>query len=285
MLLPSDELAAAHAEARRVAERLRLAFGAQKGIAGTWLGAGIGSSIDDQDHRPFLPGDDPRYLDWKAYARTGQYIMKVYREEVTPQIDLLFDASASMFFEPSKRMRALELLYFALESGIRLRASVACWFLGERARRIELDDLIGHDVVLGDPGMVPDLSQVGLRARSLRVMVSDLLYPGEARPIVSLLSMRKGRGIVLAPFCGAESDPDWEGNRELVDVETKSSRVQRINPSTLAKYHEAYTRHFDMWRDECRRHDVLLARIGGEEDLETALRPEAMRQGAILPWR
>jgi hypothetical protein len=209
--------------------------------------------------------------------------MKVYREEVTPQIDLLFDASASMFFDERKRSRALELLYFSAESGLRLRASVACWWMGERARRIELEDLMAHDLELS-LGTEIDLSQVVLRARSLRVLVSDLLFPGEARPLVSLLSVRKGRGIVLAPFCRAESHPDWEGNRELVDVESRGSRVQRIDASTLAKYHQAYARHFDLWREECRRQDVLLARVG-EGELEEALRPEAIARGAVVPWR
>src|SRR5688572_26423241 len=146
MSLRRDELESAHKSARSVGERLRLSIGAQKGLAGNWLGVGIGSSIDYQDHRPFLTGDDPRYLDWKAYARTGQLTMKVYREEVTPQVDLLFDASASMFFEASKRRRALELLYFVIESGLRMRAAVACWMLGKRARRIELAELMAHEL-------------------------------------------------------------------------------------------------------------------------------------------
>jgi uncharacterized protein (DUF58 family) len=287
MSLRRDELESAHRSARSVAERLRLSIGAQKGLAGNWLGVGIGSSIDYQDHRPFLTGDDPRYLDWKAYARTGQLTMKVYREEVTPQVDLLFDASASMFFEPGKRRRALELLYFVVESALRMRAAVACWMIGKRARRIEVDDLMAHELALdaGPAGEMLELSQVGLRARSLRVVVSDLLYPGDARGLVSALAARKGRGIVIAPFCAAESDPDWEGNRELVDVESGGARVQRISGSALERYRDAYARHFEIWRDECRRHDVLLARVGAEGELEASLRPEAMRQGAVAPWR
>src|ERR1700761_9106351 len=104
-----------------VAEHLRLPFRSRswRGQAGNWLGAGTGSSIDFQDHRPYLPGDDPRYIDWRAYARTGQYIMKLYREEVSPLLDLVLDVSASMALGERKRRRALELFAFCAQSARR----------------------------------------------------------------------------------------------------------------------------------------------------------------------
>ena len=54
------------AEARRdgldAARRFRLPFARQawRGAAGGWQGSGAGSSIDFQDHRAYVPGDDPR---------------------------------------------------------------------------------------------------------------------------------------------------------------------------------------------------------------------------------
>src|ERR1700733_11860114 len=98
-----------HARMKGAAQRLRLPFRSRtwRGHSGNWLGAGIGSSIDFQDHRPYLPGDDPRYIDWQAYARTGNYTMKLYREEVSPLVDLVLDVTPSMFFEERKGLRAL----------------------------------------------------------------------------------------------------------------------------------------------------------------------------------
>lgn len=287
MPLGPDELAGAHRVARGVAERLRLAFGQQKGLAGNWLGVGIGSSIDYQDHRPFLPGDDPRYLDWKAYARTGQFTMKVYREEITPQIDLVVDVSTSMFFTPEKLARTLELIYFVVESGLRVRASMAIHTIARtEVRRLAPDDLLGHQVEIepvAGATAPPDLHRVPVRSRSLRVLISDLLFPGEARSTISTLIAKKGQGLLLAPFVAAEANPDWEGNRELVDVETEQARVQRMTSGGVARYREAYTRHFQMWREECRRHDVVLGRVDAERDLEGGL-AEAVAQGAVLPW-
>ena len=115
-----------------VARRLRLPLRHHtwRGEGGNWQGAGIGSSIDFQDHRQYLPGDDPRYIDWQAYARTGHYSMKLYREEVSPRVDVALDVSASMLFDDAKRVRALELFYFCAESARQAGSSLRCYAVG-----------------------------------------------------------------------------------------------------------------------------------------------------------
>jgi uncharacterized protein (DUF58 family) len=82
---------------------------------GQWLGTGIGSSIDFQDHRQYLPGDDPRYIDWQAYARTGHYTMKVYREEVS-RVWICADLSRSMCSSTTPSGSGRWTLYFASEA-------------------------------------------------------------------------------------------------------------------------------------------------------------------------
>src|ERR1700758_4038989 len=131
-----------------VAEHLRLPFRSRswRGRSGNWLGVGVGSSIDFQDHRPYLPGDDPRYIDWRAYARTGHYTMKLYREEVSPAVDLALDASRSMFFDEAKAARVVELLYFAIESARRAGSSVHCFAVdADQTRRLEIEQALTGD--------------------------------------------------------------------------------------------------------------------------------------------
>ena len=102
-----DESREIRRQAQAAAQRLRLPFRSRswRGESGNWLGSGVGNSIDFHDHRPYLPGDDPRAIDWQAYARTGHYTMKLYREEVSPRVDLVLDVSGSMTFDAAKRRR------------------------------------------------------------------------------------------------------------------------------------------------------------------------------------
>ena len=95
---PQEEtLREIRAQAREASVHFRLPLGrrAWSGRAGAWAGVGRGVSLEFQDHRPYVPGDDPRHINWPAYARSGVYSMKLYREEVSPAVDVILDASAS----------------------------------------------------------------------------------------------------------------------------------------------------------------------------------------------
>ena len=140
MLPDADMLRDAARQAAACAERLRLPMRSRvwQGAAGELAGAGSGVSMDFQDHRPYFPGDDPRHINWQAYARTGQYTMKLYREEVRPSVDILFDASPSMFLTPEKARRSAGLLHFVLECAQRAGAGLSIHLLlGTTARSIE----------------------------------------------------------------------------------------------------------------------------------------------------
>src|SRR4051812_22280289 len=108
------------------AARWRLPFSRQawRGLAGNWSGAGAGSSLDFQDHRTYMPGDDPRHIHWQAFARTGALTMKLYRAEVAPFVDVTIDISASMSLTPLKIARTDELVAFCVESADRAGAPV-----------------------------------------------------------------------------------------------------------------------------------------------------------------
>ncbi|MEM1085626.1 MAG: DUF58 domain-containing protein [Verrucomicrobiota bacterium] len=286
-----EDLSHCHARALAAAGRLRLPLRSRvwKGQAGEFAGAGVGSSLDFQDHRTYVPGDDPRHINWQAYARTGTYTMKLYREEVRPVVDVVFDASESMFFEPTKATRSIELFYFAVESARRSGAATSVHFVrGDAVRPIPSDIVGAHrwlDEVrampAADPAAAPDLSRIPFRQNAIRVFVSDLLFEGDPTPALRLLAARQGAPILLVPFLKAEATPEWSGNYEFVEAERKSRHQHRIEPSTLRRFREAYVNHFALWKNATRRHQAALARVECEADLETSLFAEALPNGAL----
>jgi len=274
---------------RGAAERLRLVFpvGGWNGPNGALRGSGPGSSIEYHDHRPYLPGDDPRDLDWRAYARTGQYTLKLYREEVSPRVDLVLDQSRSMALESGKARRSLELFYFCAEAALRARAALACHGVTQ-SRATSLDAALAGSWPAGeprnDPARAPDLAAVPWRARSLRIWISDLLFAQEPGRVLSGLLPTGGRAVILAPYCTAEAEPDWSGSTELVDVEGGVRRMRQLDARALARYREAYTRHFALWQQTCRRWGVPLVRISSEGSFEDALCAEGVASGAVTLW-
>jgi uncharacterized protein (DUF58 family) len=57
-----------------------------------------GFSTDFAHHRPYVPGDSVRHLDWRVYGRTERYYVKLYEAETNFDAHLLLDASSSMRF-------------------------------------------------------------------------------------------------------------------------------------------------------------------------------------------
>src|SRR5690606_40745106 len=55
-----------------------------------------GQGVEFLDFRPYQPGDELRYADWRAYARTGRLYTRLYQAERAVRLHLVVDDSASM---------------------------------------------------------------------------------------------------------------------------------------------------------------------------------------------
>lgn len=55
-----------------------------------------GFSVEFAQHRPYVPGDDIRHLDWKVFARSDKLHLKQYQQETSLDLMILVDASGSM---------------------------------------------------------------------------------------------------------------------------------------------------------------------------------------------
>lgn len=258
-------------------------------MAGEFQGAGTGSSIDFQDHRAYMPGDDPRHINWQAYARTGHYTMKLYREEVRPVIDIILDASESMFFDPIKAQRTAELFYFAVISAMQAGASANIHVLrGDAHTSLPMDAVTSHHwmhTVKSMPDANMDLplalDQIQFRGNAIRVLISDLLFDGDPTPPLRHLNIQQGKPIILAPWIQSEANPEWQGNYEFIDAEIGGHHPHRIEKSTLKLYRKAYAAHFAEWHAAARRFNAPLARVCANTPLLDALNEEAVEAGAL----
>ncbi len=57
-----------------------------------------GISTEFRDYRAYVPGDDPKRVDWRVYARTDKLHQKTYQHETSTDCYLMLDCSASMEF-------------------------------------------------------------------------------------------------------------------------------------------------------------------------------------------
>ena len=237
-----------------------------------------GDSTEFHDHRLYSPGDDPRRINWAAYARTGQLSLKLFRQEGRPLIDCLIDVSPSMWQPLDKAERTLELIYFVIESAAAQQAGLRLWSLaGDGARPIPQELIAAGSAWIDQlPAPVDDAlpiatANVPLRSGSHRILLSDLLFPVEPQDLLRPLTARNGSASVLAPWHEQEADPDWRGVCQLDDSETQTMREVEFDAGTLKAYREAYARHFENWQTASRRQATSLGRIACGQTLAAAL--------------
>ncbi len=208
--------------------RLALLQAPARARVGEILSRRPGGSVEIEDFRPYTPGDDPRHIDWAAFARSDQVFVRLHRAEVRLAVEVLLDRSVSMTTgDGSKERRVRELaLLFARLAG-RSGASLRLWAVGDRLERVEGDPAILLESIPFD-GRAPLPETLGgrldrLEAGSVRIVLSDFLYPHDPESLHSHLARTAGGLAMVQVLAPEEIDPP-RGLAQLVDVETGEDR-------------------------------------------------------------
>src|SRR5262245_17510981 len=232
-------------EVQRVAAAFRLAMPRTPvgGRLGERLGSGTGSSLEFQDYRQYTLGDDLRHVDWSAYARSEILAVRLYREEVAPRIALVLVVSLSMTV-PEGNGRAYGELCALLacacastEADSRVVTAAA-----DEAQLLERPEQIERFLSCDATLSVLEEPHLPLRRRSLRVVVSDFLFPHDADVLVGRLA-RDGASLALLQLTlPEEADPSVEGGRRMQDVEGHGEFDLVIDEKVVADYRQRFGR-------------------------------------------
>ncbi len=212
-----------------------------------------GFSAEFTEYRPYVEGDDTRYMDWKLYARTDRYYIKKFREETNVRTYFVLDQSNSMSYsslEWSKmdyaRLLVGSLGYFILKQ----RDAVgACRFdsgiqeylppavrVGQLRKFLKL-------LHSANPGKQTQLgvSLNGLanlvKAKSKIVMVSDFL--GDLEVLKNELKILSARGheISLVQILDPK-EITWNQNESLLLEDMENGKSIFVNGKMAAQRYQ-----------------------------------------------
>jgi uncharacterized protein (DUF58 family) len=96
-----------------------------------------GQGMELHDARPYQPGDDIRHLDWRATARSGKPVTKIFVEERARNLFLLIDRRPSMMFGTRRELKAATAVRVAAIlafSALAEREAVSGLVIGEQPR-------------------------------------------------------------------------------------------------------------------------------------------------------
>ena len=228
-------------------------------LAGRHRNRRHGSGTEFSDHRPYIPGDDPRRIDWKVLGRTERCFLRQYQDETNLRVYLVVDRSASMGYGTIGRTKyeyacklAAALGYIVVRNrdslGLHLYASGPAETAPARHTLLHLDHCLERLQRSRPDGLTSTAETLhriaeGIRRRALIVVLSDLMDDQEA-VIKSLAHFRRQHHdvILFQILDPAELDVSKAPDGEYEDLET-GERLS-TSPQALAPAYQALLGEF-----------------------------------------
>ncbi len=224
-----------------------------------------GRSVEFAEHRPYTPGHELKHIDWRLWARSDRFYVKLYEEETNVRAQFLMDASASMGYRSGAMSKydygatlAASLAYLLLlqQDAVGLtvfdarvrdelapRASPAA--LRDFCRVLETNGTEGRTNLGGLLHQVADK----LARRGLLILVSDLIAP--SADVFSALERFRYEGhavIVVHVVDEAEEHFPFDGNVRFEALESGEAVLVDAR-----RVREAYLNSFRAFRQQIHR--------------------------------
>lgn len=246
-----------------------------------------GFSVEFTEYRQYSPGDDPRYLDWRVFARSDRYFIKKFEDETNLRCHLLADQSRSMTFGSVGYSKAdyvatlaATLAYFLYLQGdavglLTFNDQIR-EYLPARHRTGHLRHLmLALERPAGGQGTelraaLKHMVEI-VRKRGLLVLLSDFLTPLEGLEADLTALAACGHEIVVFQVLDpAEIEFKFDSAAMFEDLET--GRTLFIDPAAARKeYSRRLEEHCAGLRSACQRLGIAFHRLSTGRSLELAL--------------
>ncbi|HVM96760.1 MAG TPA: DUF58 domain-containing protein [Candidatus Acidoferrales bacterium] len=250
-----------------------------------------GSGIEVESYLPYHPGDDLRHVDWNAYSRLGQLLVKRFRAEREAPLQIFVDSSASMGApEGDDKLGfaqglAASLAYVSLRHHDPVRIVSVSNALPDGFRSSptfrhrqavsQLRDFLaclqprGATALAG--GVTAALREQ--RTAGIAIVLSDFLTePAAYETALAALTARRFTVAALRLIGPAERDPTRQFRRaEIVDAESGRRRLVTLTTENLARYERALSQHLATLSAFCSRCGVFFTTLDTSAGLEHSL--------------
>lgn len=219
-----------------------------------------GTSVEFAEYRGYVPGDDPRFLDWKLYARSDRYCIKKFHADTNLSAHVLVDLSGSMFYGT--------VGYTKAEYAKTLAATFSQFLLSQSDSvglitfTDEVNEVVPalrkrgqmHSIVVGleksarenTTDMRKSLREIAplLKRKGVAVLFSDLLAPlDDLKSQIGYLRSCGHDIVIFNILDPSEIEFPFENLARFEDVET--GRRIYLDPRTAkASYQERFAAHF-----------------------------------------
>jgi len=257
-------------------------------LAGAHRSPRKGSSSEFADHKAYIPGDDPKHIDWKVFGRTDRYFVKRYQDETNLRVYLAVDRSASMGYGADKTTKYQYACQLAAAIGyvvVKARDSVGLFMHSETIDfRMEAANSFMHlnNMLKHMQSIRPDAKTEVARSlheiaesisrRALVVIISDLYDDPEALALAFAHFRKQHHDVIVFHVLDpTEVDLSFRKGAQFEDMETHE--VVTVDPRALAKdYQEVFGRFLDAIRKSCATMNIDYRLCRTDQNMETFVR-------------
>ena len=250
-----------------------------------------GQSQEFADHRPYVPGDDLRFLDWHLYGRLDSLWVKLFEEEDDRNVQCLLDCSSSMKGDKLDYARqiAAALAWVSLGKSDRVTVaglSDAIHNYAPPRRGRGAANQVFQTLEAIQPGGESDPAKAirgfpRQRGTGIALLFSDFLYADGPDLALRRLLARGNELHAFHVLSPADIRPDLDGDVVLVDAESGAELAVTVDEEVLDRYEATVLAWANEMETTCRRLGVgytrLVTSVPVEETVLTALR----RQGLL----
>ena len=258
-----------------------------------------GFTAEFSQHRPYRPGDDLKYLDWKLLARTDRLYSRQFRETTSMSVMLVVDPSASMDFPATadgvvSKFRyativAAALAYLIIEqgdaAGLMTERDQRWQYLPAKGGRSHLTAVLASLSRL-EPGGVWPLDRTVTRAadllkrRGVIIVVSDF-YEATDTTFAELRRIaRRGHDVAMLQIVSrAEVEFPYAADVEMEDLES-GRRLTVHAPEAAPGYRARVADFLANCRTRAHRDGIDYALMPTDVSPERALRSYLLRRAA-----
>ncbi|QDV64809.1 DUF58 domain-containing protein [Crateriforma conspicua] len=247
-----------------------------------------GSSVEFAEYRRYVPGDDLRRLDWRAYGRSDRFYVKEFEADTNLRCHLILDTSGSMGYgstAATKLSFARRIIATLAHLAIQQGDAAGLTGIGETItetlppRRTPSHLRVMFDVLQnirpgGGTQLVQRIHEFAdtTRQRALVVIVSDLFVePAELRGAIDHLRFCKHDVAAFHLIDREEIDFTFSRPTRFVDME--SDEHVFADPNDIApQYHRAMSEYLTSIRQMMLESAVDYHRVITDQDVEIVLR-------------
>ena len=251
-------------------------------VSGTHRSPIRGSSLEFAEYRKYVPGDDTRRLDWRAYARNDRYYVKEFEADTNLRMCLVLDTSGSMDFVNNgmsklnyARRLAGSLAYIAARQGdaVGLYCAGVEFYkeIPPKRSAVHLStvlDELGAMEASGETGLADILHEMAERVpqRALIIVLSDLFVDPEVlRSCFQHLRFRKHDVAVFHLL--ERSELEFQFDRPMRFVDMEGGEPVLADPTIIAtQYQRALETYLESMNEVIRDTEIDYHRIRIDED-------------------